>query len=178
MTEFWDELACVKIFWRASNWSLLKWLLSVFLKLQQQSYIFVWVCSLTVSRGDPNTYPLSFVCPVFWQCSHLGLSFLSWLELELPRTNQRWSFTAWWTKHQFSPTFFTSSFRKDFFDIWEGFCPQDTTTNFIKTLIQSQLEFKCSVFFENHLVSCCITGAIPIIRTETFQVAAISEWEH
>lgn len=154
MTEFWDKLACVKVFLESLQLFLSE---GVALGIEHWSLVEVAaavprLCLGLQFRGFPwRSRHLPFVCPIFRQCSHLGFFFFFFALVGTwtPTNNQCWSVTGWWIKHHFSPIFFTTSEKTD---RWEGSCPQDTTTSFIKTFMQSQEEFKWSLFFENHFV--------------------------
>lgn len=96
LTEFWNKLAYAKTFWRAFNCPLVKGLLSI---LEHRSLVEVaaavphlcLVCSLAVSHGDPNTYP---VCVPSFNSAHslVFLSCLGWNlnTLEQPTLKLHW----------------------------------------------------------------------------------------
>lgn len=98
---------------------------------------------------------------IFSRCSYLGLSFLSWLELELQQTTNA---EASLVNEQGITFRLLSSHRtseKTSMIYERSFVPKTQP----RLLSNPNKNLNIS-FFENHFVSCSIIGTAPIIRFE------------
>lgn len=110
------------------------------------------------------------------QCSHLGFFFFSFFALVgtwTPTNNQCWSVTGWWIKHHFSPIFFTTSKR-----LIDGrvLVPKTRPRASSRLLCNPKKNLN-GLFFSRIILFLLHHWCNPNHKTQTNQVAAISEWE-
>lgn len=117
MTEFWDKLACVKVFLESLQLFLSE---GVALGIEHWSLVEVAaavprLCLGLQFRGFPwRSRHLPFVCPIFRQCSHLGFFFFFFCLGWNLNSHEQPMLKCHWLMNQASLfAYFLHDFRKD-----------------------------------------------------------------